>query len=91
MRVLENIVKSVEKNRADLAHRVDQLRYSREERSPTPEFVVQLQNLIEEELRLVESDEMVILNRKKDRHAPDEIHVNAVSTQGQPPKGGAQH
>ena len=56
------------------------MRYSREGRTPAPEFVAQFQSLIEEELRLVESDEMVIQNRRKTGVNPDEIMVNAVTT-----------
>ena len=59
MRVLESLVQCVEKKRTDFAHRVDQLRYAREGRTPTPEFVAQFQSLLEEELRLVELDEVV--------------------------------
>ena len=43
---------------------------------------MQLQSLIEDELRLVEADELVIQNRKQTGMNTDEIMVNAVNTQG---------
>ena len=82
VKVLENFVKSVEKKRADFAHRIEIMKFSREGRTPTQEFVMQFQSLIEDELRLVEADELVIQNRKKTGMNTDEILVNAVNTQG---------
>ena len=44
------------------------------------------QELIEEELRLVESDELVLANRKKKGVDPDEVLVNFVGKQGLDPR-----
>ena len=66
VKVLENFVNSVEKKRADFAHRIEIMKFSREGRTPTQEFVMQFQSLIEDELRLVEADELVIQNRRTD-------------------------
>ena len=43
---------------------MNQLKYSRDGRCPTEEFVAEFQRLIEEELRMVEADEQVIASRK---------------------------
>ena len=60
MKALDKLIREVEKKHGDFAHRVSQMKYAREGRLPTDEFILQYQSLIEEELRLVESDEMVL-------------------------------
>ena len=71
----------------DFAHRVNVMKFSREGRTPTPEFVKTFKELIEEELRMVEADEMVVSNRKKAGLNPDEIHVNMLAQPSPEPKG----
>ena len=59
------MIKEVERRHVDFAHRVAVVKHSREGRVPTHKFVDELQSLIEEELRMVEADELVMKNRKR--------------------------
>ena len=59
MKVYEKLVKSIEKRHPEFANRINQMKFSREGRAPTDEFVKQFHALLDEELRLVEADEMV--------------------------------
>ena len=60
MRALEKLIKEVEKKHLDFSHRVTQMKFSREGRRPTSEWVTEFQRLIEEELAMVEADELVL-------------------------------
>ena len=87
MKALEKLVKEIEKKHSDFAHRLNQMKYAREGRTPTEEFVKLFQDLCEEELRRVESDELVLANRKKTGLNPDEVLVNFVGKARTGPKG----
>ena len=78
MKALEKLIKEIEKKHGDFAHGVNQMKYAREGRTPTEDFVKQFQDLIEEELRLVEADEMVQKNRKKQGIDAEEVRVNVA-------------
>eukprot|EP00974_Lingulodinium_polyedra_P079771 7723752-Lingulodinium_polyedra.AAC.1 len=47
----------------EFAYRVNQVKYAREGRCPTNEFVREFQSFLEEELRMLEADELVAKHR----------------------------
>ena len=58
------MVKAIEQTHQDFSHRVSLIRYAREGRAPTMEYVDQLRKLIDEELCTAESAELVRTNRE---------------------------
>ena len=72
---------AIEQKHQQILHRVSQIRYAREGRAPTMEYVDQLQKLIDEELRMVESDELVRSNIQKVGVAIDDIRISPVNCQ----------
>ena len=87
MKVYEKLVRSIEKRYPEFAHRINQMKFSREGRAPTDDFVKQFHSLVDEELRLVEADEMVTKNRKK-TSVMEDVNVNAVRAQAPPDQSG---
>ena len=62
------------------------IRYAREGRAPTMEYADQLTHMIEEELRMVESDEIVQHNRQEPGMSTDGIRVHACRANETNPK-----
>eukprot|EP00974_Lingulodinium_polyedra_P004946 465042-Lingulodinium_polyedra.AAC.1 len=57
------------------------MKYAREGRCPTNEYVKEYQGLVAEELRMLGTDELVAKNRKPG-HTPEELHVNVAKREG---------
>ena len=64
IKVYQKLIRPVEKKNSEFAHRIDQMKYDREGRTPNEEFVKRFHDLVDEELRLAEQDELVVQNRK---------------------------